>query len=165
MKMKRPLCAGIAVSLLLCFSNARSAELFFTSPADNLPDQQRDPRALRNFMESMMDLYAPALKARLLSIEKKVQNVTCFSGSVYLEGEKSLSPTISGEAAVGNGQVEKNPLVNWTLKTSLDLDSGTIGMELWKEAGFGKVSLANQVEQDFSEPLAYKVLLKFKKRF
>jgi hypothetical protein len=148
-------------------SRADTGDRFFYAFEYELPDEQGDYSALRDLMESVMDLYAPALKARILSLEKKLATMTRFSGSIYLEGEKALSPPkISGEAAVSNeGDDLAQPLVNWSVKTSLDFDSGGVGVELWKETGFARISFSSEVEQDFSQEFEYRSLLKLEKKF
>ncbi|MEJ2031801.1 MAG: hypothetical protein P8Y63_01920 [Deltaproteobacteria bacterium] len=182
--MNAPLYAGVLISLLLWSPIASSAELFpmpdehefpaeYGYPAEyrffaeyGFPDGRKDSEALRDLMASVMDFYAPALKAKILSIEKRCKDMTHFSGSIYLEGEKTLfTPQISGEAAVSNEQTQEEPLVNWSIKTSLDFNSGAVGMEFWKDIGFGRFSFSNEVEQDFSEEFEYKCLLKIEKRF
>ncbi|MDA8165344.1 MAG: hypothetical protein M0017_09995 [Desulfobacteraceae bacterium] len=167
MKMNAPFCAGIAMLLMLAFSTAVRAQPETIAAEYERPQEQANSKALRDLMESVMDLYTPALKAKLLSLEKKIAKMSRFSGSIYLQGEKAVStPRVAGEALVSNqGDQVEEPFVNWSIKTSVNFNSGEIGMELWKETKWARVSFSNEVEQDFSQDLEYKSLIKLEKKF
>ena len=137
-------------------------------PAIDMQEDRDEFKAVRNLLDSILDLYAPGLKQKIISFEKTVEDLTHFSGAICLNGkEDTPGAQLLGEARVGSlaGDQKDKEVINWSIKTSLDFDSGAIGMELWKETDFVTVTLVNELKQDFSDELAYNAVIKMEKVF